>query len=146
MLDPDFVSVSRGARRHPGLRFVRGRGEAIPFRDGSFERLTAIRSTHHMDSPERFLREASRVLSGNGRIVLEEIRHSSLLARLFGAIFRVRRHGSLDFRSLDDWAKGLRDAGFVEVKAAAGSRGYFVSGRKPVEEGSLPPSRCSAHP
>ncbi|MCI4369840.1 MAG: class I SAM-dependent methyltransferase, partial [Thermoplasmata archaeon] len=50
--EPEVSVVRAASRRHPELRFVAGVGEHLPFAAGSFDRVTAIRSTHHMDDPE----------------------------------------------------------------------------------------------
>lgn len=130
VLEPNNLVARVGAGRHLTLRFVTGPGETIPFPDGSFHRLTAIRSTHHMDSPERFFAEAHRVLSPGGRIVIEEMGPGSLLARLFNRLGRRCHHPGLDFRGPAEWEAGLSRAGFDEVHVLLERRWFFLTGRK----------------
>ena len=46
--------------------------EALPFDDGAFDNIVGIDMLHHLRRPLRFLREAQRVLSPGGRLVLLE--------------------------------------------------------------------------
>jgi SAM-dependent methyltransferase len=131
ILEPDPAMARSGERSHPAYRFVTAKGEKIPFPDGSFDRITAIRSTHHMDSPEQFFQEAYRSLAEGGRILIEERAPGSGVAWLFRVIGSGRHHHPLDFRSSRDWEGGLASAGFVDVRATVDRRWFFVTGHKP---------------
>ena len=50
--------------------FVRGIGERIPFRDGTFSTVFSIWSLNHTVDPRRVIREARRVLHAHGRFFL----------------------------------------------------------------------------
>jgi ubiquinone/menaquinone biosynthesis C-methylase UbiE len=43
----------------------------LPFRDGVFSQVHALSVIEHLRNPEKFLREASRVLSGKGFLVVQ---------------------------------------------------------------------------
>ena len=51
--------------------FVRGIGEYLPFRSGSFDHIVFVGSLDHMLDPRRALREAERCLKPNGSINLK---------------------------------------------------------------------------
>ncbi|HEV8049208.1 MAG TPA: methyltransferase domain-containing protein [Thermoplasmata archaeon] len=136
VLEPEAEIVGAASRHRTAIQFVTGRGEEIPFPPGAFDVVTAVRSTHHMEAPERFFQEASRVLSAGGRIVIEELAPSSGLAKLFSRLMRKRHHHPMDFRGPADWVRGLSEAGFEEVTTDAGTRWFFVSGRKPSTAGT----------
>lgn len=138
ILEVDPLAARRGKLRRRTLQFVIGRGEAIPFLPDSFDRITAIRSTHHMHAPEEFFQEANRVLADRGRIVIEEIAPGSSLANLMSRLFGRRHHHPLDFRSPKDWENGLVQAGFVGVRVTSRTRRFFVSGTKAVRRDGLP--------
>jgi ubiquinone/menaquinone biosynthesis C-methylase UbiE len=137
VLEPDTASVRSGAVRHPSIRFLAGRGEEIPYPASSFDRVTAIRSTHHMASPDRFLGEAYRVLGSGGRIVLEELSPSSGLARFF-SLLAGHHHPPMEFRDASGWENALRAAGFADVRTAVGRRWYFVRGTKVAPTAGAP--------
>ncbi|MCI4350735.1 MAG: class I SAM-dependent methyltransferase [Thermoplasmata archaeon] len=140
VLDPDPEAVRQGGRRHPSFRFVNGSGLKIPFPDGAFGRITAIRSTHHMGSPERFLAEAYRSLAAAGRIVIEERPPGSVMAKVFRVLVGHRHGHALDFRTSAQWGAGLSRVGFIDVRATAHRRWYFVTGFK----AAIDPNRASA--
>jgi ubiquinone/menaquinone biosynthesis C-methylase UbiE len=130
VLEPDGPARNRGQRGHPRFRFVDGRGEHLPFPDTSFDAVTAIRSTHHMESPELFLRETYRVLAPNGVLIIEEMNRAPPWAKLFAGVAHRRHHEKLDFRGVADWSEALRSAGFEQVRASDGPRWFFVVGTR----------------
>jgi SAM-dependent methyltransferase len=71
----------RGCRaRHgrPGLRFVAGDAEALPFPDAAFDAILSVESSHCYADTPRFLREAARVLRPCGLLLLADFRHTVL--------------------------------------------------------------------
>jgi len=131
VLEPDPGAVRKGERRHPDFRFVVGRGEQIPFPDGSFDRVVAIRSTHHMETPGRLFGEAYRVLSEGGSLVIEELPPTSGWARLFRAMAGHSHHG-MTFQGPAAWESALRTAGFDRVEVRPQPPWFFVTGSKPA--------------
>jgi SAM-dependent methyltransferase len=130
VLEPNAKRVARGRRRRATIRFDVGRGETIPFPENSFDCVTAIRSTHHMESADRFLSEAHRVLRPGGRILLEELQPRSWLARTVGRLLHSHHSGALDIRSPTEWTEALTRAGFGTSRALLGRRWFFAVGTK----------------
>jgi ubiquinone/menaquinone biosynthesis C-methylase UbiE len=56
----------------PGLIFMSGNAEELPFADSSFDLVHSKDSLHHMDAPERSLGEYHRVLKPGGRVLIVE--------------------------------------------------------------------------
>jgi len=56
--------------RNRGARVLLGRGEEAPFKDGSFGAIFFIVTLCFVDSPERILSEAARLLKSQGKVVL----------------------------------------------------------------------------
>ena len=56
--------------RNRGTRVLLGRGEEAPFKDGSFGAIFFIVTLCFVDSPERILSEAARLLKSGGKVVL----------------------------------------------------------------------------
>jgi SAM-dependent methyltransferase len=109
-LDLAHRAVDRCRQRYgrPGLSFVAGDAEQLPFADGAFDAVLSVESSHCYADPSRFWREAHRVLRPGGRLLLADLRNTHLSADSETALF-----------ARDDVA-GLRDqlaaAGFRTVE------------------------------
>lgn len=68
------VALSARHRSGPGLRFVQGDAQALPFPDASFDVVVNVESSHCYPSMERFVAEAHRVLRPGGSLVWADLR------------------------------------------------------------------------
>ena len=119
-LDPDDKALARARRKANreglALELHQGFSDALPFPDGSFDRVVSAFMLHHlsMDEKAKTLREARRVLRGGGSLHVLDFATNGhgLLAHLF--------HGHL--RDQERIPELLRDAGFAESREAAQRR------------------------
>ena len=78
-LDPDPRALERARRKavRAGLTMglVQGFADALPFPDGSFDRVLSTLMFHHLDAGAKaaMLREAARVLAGGGELHLLDL-------------------------------------------------------------------------
>lgn len=107
-------------RQAPDLPRVASRAEILPFRDGSFDVVTAGHCWHWFDGP-RASAEVRRVLRPGGRIL---IAHWSYLARPGNAAglaeeLILRRHPTWAYAGMDGRYETWRDhlAGFRDVES-----------------------------
>jgi ubiquinone/menaquinone biosynthesis C-methylase UbiE len=130
VIEPDRRKLRYGARAHPPFRFVRATAEALPFRGGTFDRVSAVVSLHHVRDPDRALREIRRILRSDARLVLFEMHpeeHGGALSNLIGK----RMHGSAPtFFDPDDLRRKLEGQAFRDVTVRDGVHGYFVAGTR----------------
>lgn len=69
----DFsLPMLRQAQAKGGVAPVQARAEALPFRDGAFDRVMAVDALHHFFDLQRAIREFVRVLKPGGRLLIEE--------------------------------------------------------------------------
>jgi SAM-dependent methyltransferase len=57
-------------RRHPGIRFLQGDAEDLPFADSSFDAVVSHFTVNHLPQPERAVTELARVLAPGGGVAL----------------------------------------------------------------------------
>jgi ubiquinone/menaquinone biosynthesis C-methylase UbiE len=111
---PEMLDVAR--RKVPaGVGLKEGRAEALPFRDGWFERVVMMLVLHHVDRG-RTLAEVQRALGEGGRLVIGTFAPAQFddyyLATFFPSIPVVDRARFETPEQLDNL---LRDAGFADV-------------------------------
>lgn len=120
--DPKALAIARRKAERAGVavRFEQGYGDALPFGEAAFDRVTSSLMLHHLDLATRrdMLREILRVLRPGGSLHLldfgpGEERSGGLLGRLF--------HGAEDLRENSDSrvAAILTEAGFEAVERLA---------------------------
>ena len=66
-LDPDVPSLVE--HRATGMPVIRGRGEHLPFVEGSFDLIVCLWVLEHLERPEVVFREVRRVLRAGGHFV-----------------------------------------------------------------------------
>ena len=76
------ISLCRHAYDLPGLRFVHGDAEDLPFDDVSFDALVNVESSHCYGSMSRFLAEVVRVLRPGGHFLFADFRRNKDLQLL----------------------------------------------------------------
>ena len=69
-LEPSSAQLASAAGQGGGPDYVRGVGERLPFRDGSFDGVVCCLVIEHSADPDVLLAEAVRVLAPGGRFVL----------------------------------------------------------------------------
>ncbi|QTE30852.1 class I SAM-dependent methyltransferase [Pengzhenrongella sicca] len=92
------VELSRRHRRGPGLSFVAGDAQAMPFAAESFDVVVNIESSHCYASMDAFLAEAHRVLRPGGVLAWADLRDAAGLATLHAQLARspLRCEAELD--------------------------------------------------
>lgn len=72
------IARCRADYQRPGLAFVAGDAENLPFPDASFDVVLNVESSHCYPDVRRFLDEAYRVLRPGGLLLLADVRHTVL--------------------------------------------------------------------
>jgi fatty-acid O-methyltransferase len=73
-LNPDAIALCRRKHDLPGLEFVEGDAESLPFADHSFDAVINIEASLHYPHFSRFLAEVARVLRPGGHFLYADVR------------------------------------------------------------------------
>ena len=79
-LNPNAVALCRKAHNVPGLDFIEGNAEHLPFPDESFDAVINIESSHTYPHFSRFLTEVARVLRPGGHFLYTDVRNTPDIA------------------------------------------------------------------
>lgn len=86
MVGVDFsrqaVDLCQRTYKLPGLRFLHGDAEDLPFDDGAFDAIVNVESSHCYNSMPRFLGEVVRVLRPSGHFLFADFREAQELPLL----------------------------------------------------------------
>jgi len=95
-LDFSAAQIRLAEQTHPGIRFVEGNAEALPFADGEFDAVVNAFGMPHVSNPDKAIAEAYRVLKPAGRFAYAswcEPAKCIVFSMIYDAICA---HGSLD--------------------------------------------------
>jgi ubiquinone/menaquinone biosynthesis C-methylase UbiE len=85
-LNPAGIAFCRERHNLPGLDFVQGDAENLPFADQSFDAVINIEASHCYPRFPRFLAEVARVLRPGGPFLYADLRPRNLIAEWESAI------------------------------------------------------------
>jgi SAM-dependent methyltransferase len=143
----EVVALAR--RRHPGIRFVRGDAEELPFAARSFDALVCNFTINHVPRPERAVREYARVVVPGGGIALsawdvpEQNRFLGILVDALRASGVNRPQGApagpdpYRFANEDEFSRLLRCAGLDDVQVLSISLAHRVPDADELWRGML---------
>ena len=90
---PIMLERARGRMAQEGARLtlIRGVAETLPFRAQRFDRVLLDSAIDHLAQPELGVREMSRVLKPDGRLVITFVNYGGLSVRLSRLLYRAAR-------------------------------------------------------
>jgi ubiquinone/menaquinone biosynthesis C-methylase UbiE len=100
------IAVCRRQQQLPGLTFVQGDAEALPFADDAFDIVINVESSHCYRSMATFLREVRRVLRPNGQFLWADLRSAKDAAALHEYVAR----SGLEILEQEDITAGVVEA------------------------------------
>jgi SAM-dependent methyltransferase len=87
----EMIGLGRWVQPESRARIVRSIAEALPFRDGAFDRVMCQGSLDHFADPAAFMREAARVTAPDGRVVIALANFESIACRVGRGVDRFNR-------------------------------------------------------
>ena len=135
-LTPEMIEVAR-TKVAPGMEFVVGDAENLPFGNDSFDAVLCSNSFHHYPDQVAFFAGALRVLRPGGRLILRDYTASDAVVWLMNHVEMPLAHlcGHGDVRILKEreFVQMAQAAGFevLLMEAQKGFRAHLVA-RKPA--------------
>ncbi|MFT5540610.1 MAG: ubiquinone/menaquinone biosynthesis C-methylase UbiE [Alphaproteobacteria bacterium] len=116
-ITPGMVEIAK--RNFPGMTFIEGDGQALPFPDKSFDAVVSCFGMPQMESPERAIAEAYRVLELGG--IFGFALRAGIRQDFFKQMVQtaVLAHGKIDEALATRVDIGLRDPDKYELLLAA---------------------------
>jgi ubiquinone/menaquinone biosynthesis C-methylase UbiE len=103
-LNPASIDKCRDKHKLPGLDFVQGDAENLPFPDHSFDAVVNVEASHQYPDFPRFLSEVARVLRPGGHFLYTDSRRAPAIAQWEEALADAPLRKISD-RSIDEEAK-----------------------------------------
>jgi ubiquinone/menaquinone biosynthesis C-methylase UbiE len=117
-LSPKMLAEARErAAGLPGVDFVEGDSEDLPFGDGEFTAVLCTTSLHHYPRPEAAAREFARVLAPGGRVVIGDGTADAVVSRFFDLLARKFEAGHVRLHTAEELRGLLEDAGLERAEA-----------------------------
>lgn len=95
VVEPSEVMLARARERmaeHGATLFlIRGIAETLPFRDHAFDRVLLDSAIDHLGDPELAIREMTRVVKPDGRLVIGFVNYEGISVRLSRGLYRIAR-------------------------------------------------------
>lgn len=123
--------ISVAGASHPGVRFCVGDCTAMPFIDGFFDVVTVCAAFHHFGEPERFVREAARVMAPGGRIYIAEVHASPAIRVIANVLLPLSRSGDVRFYAPAAITAMYAHAGLSDCRTRIGGHIQVISAVKP---------------
>lgn len=133
-LTPEMIEVAR-TKVAPGMEFVVGDAENLPFDEASFDAVLCSNSFHHYPNPAAFLAGALRVLRPGGRLILRDYTSSDPVVWLMNHVelplARLVGHGDVRVFRQREFVELAQAAGFevLVMEAQKGFRAHLVARR-----------------
>ena len=127
-VDFSAAQVRLAEQTYPGIRFIEGDAEALPFADGEFDAVLNAFGLPHLPNPDKAMTEAYRVLKPGGRLAYASWCDATKCIGFSMIYDAIRAHGSLDvglppgpnffnYGDLNYATEMLERAGFTSVSA-----------------------------
>lgn len=101
-VDIDLPALAEAQRNFgaPGVIFLAGNGESIPCRASTFQSISCMETLEHVQDPDAFLRELTRVLRPDGTLILSTPNRLYSEERHLVNPFHIREYSKDELRAL----------------------------------------------
>lgn len=138
-LTPKMIEMAK-AKKLPGVEFVVGDCENLPFEENSFDAVICSQSFHHYPNVQNFFNSVYRVLRPGGRLILRDMTTNSSVLRwimnnLEMPIINLTGHGDVHIYGRDEVGALCKKAGLhMELFECRGFMRLHCVARKPEKK------------
>lgn len=127
-LNPASIELCKKRHQLPGLDFVQGDAQNLPFPDASFDAVVNVEASHQYPDFPRFLAEVARVLRPGGHFLYTDSRRNPVVAEWESALAEAPLRKEAE-RDIEREAKRGLDANTQRSQEAIGRRApAFLAG------------------
>jgi len=130
-IEPAPKKVQHMHSTYPKLDCILAVGEAIPFRDASFEKGYAKKSLHHMTDIDQAMGELNRILKPTGYLFVNELKPGGRW-KIIDWIERKIRRVHVNFLTPDVLKQRLEKVGFSVTSLEDKASGYYLVAKKTI--------------
>ncbi len=133
-IEPDRKKARHMHRAYPKLDCISAVGEAVPFRDSSFDKSYAKKSLHHTSDLDAALQELNRIIKPTGSLVIYEVRPEGRWKLVDWVDRKIwgpwRTH--MNFLTPEAWKHRLEKVGFSVKFLENKASGYYLIAEKSI--------------
>jgi ubiquinone/menaquinone biosynthesis C-methylase UbiE len=112
-LDLSTDLLDSASKRVADTTWVQADGEQLPFADATFDIISCLQVTEHLQRPGEFLRESHRVLIPGGLLLLATPNPRGLAARILAERWQGIREDHVSLKTPNEWRHMLAETGFM---------------------------------
>ena len=130
--DPSTDNVQKALANHPELHIEKGDCDLLDFDDNMFRIITVCDDFHTFNDPEKFIREATRVLAPGGRLYIGEVALPEVLRIIANIPTYLISSKKSKFHSTYEILNYFKLAGLTKFRVFTKKRLLLVSAKKPL--------------
>jgi len=130
-VEPAQKKVQHMHNTYPRLDCILAVGEAIPFRDSSFQKCYAKKSLHHMTDVDQAMGELNRIIKPTGYLFVNELKPGGRW-KIIDWIERKIRNVHVNFLTPDALKQRLEKVGFSVTSREDKASGYYLVAKKSI--------------
>lgn len=115
-LDIDSKTIHSAKEVTRRTSFLAASAESLPFADKTFEMIISLHMVEHLQEPELFFREASRVLRSGGMLIFATPNPAGIGARVMKSRWSGLIADHISLYPPDRWQQIMRDCGFSVLR------------------------------
>lgn len=111
-IDLDEQKLTIASQRLKITKLINQDVHNLPFKDETFEIVSALQILEHLEEPEIFLREVNRILKNNGLLIIATPNPSGIAVKLLKEKWHGYNTEHISLKPPDEWKIILKNLGF----------------------------------